>query len=435
MLKPLTCALLLACAAPAHAADWQRDFFSPMTNELPPTRGAVVDDLGYVHLQAFNRHAWAQTHDMVHQYTLDADGNVPWIWGLSQAEGISDCGVYARSGQRLDCVLRSDWSGPYVQLEMRARTGSDVRWQAALPADARLRAASIPSEDAALVAAELDTGNGTEIAVFSITPWGWVDVIAVTPACPQAGQVLRASSFAMPQDASGAIRHAKACWNSFGTTDLIVEELDRWSGQWTPLATQPLSFGEDIERLAAAADGSAYALTRTSDGMQRQLWSTQPWSPWWQPQWFHPEGEPVAFETGAQGLLVALRDATPGGIPPVFAWVSPQSGGWPQFQMFPQLADAASFDVAMSAQGDAVVLRRDDAGGVHEERLELARPDGTLLPVASLALPPGETALGDTYALPTPDGGVAVARTVQGSVEFGPDAIGLRVQRFALPAP
>ena len=434
MLKPLSCALLLACAASVQAADWQRDFFSPMTNELPPVRGAVVDDLGYVHLQAFNRQPWAQTHDLVHQYTLAADGSVPWIWGLSQAEGLSDCGVYARAGQRLDCVLRSDWSGPYVQLEMRARTGSQVRWQAALPADAQLRAVSIPSEDAALVAAELDAGNGREIAIFSITPWGWVDVVSVAPACPQAGQVLQASSFAMPQDAFGAIRHAKACWNSFGTTDLIVEEFDRWSGLWTPLATQTLGFGEAIERIAAAADGSAYALTQDAQ-QQRQLWSTQPWAPSWQSQWFHPEGEPIAFETGTQGLLVALRDAAPGGFAPIFAWVSAQSGGWPQFRMFPQLADAATLEVAMSAEGDALVLRGDTVGGAQQERLELARADGQLLPVATLTLAPGETAAGRTHALPTPDGGVVVARTVQGSAEFGPDAVGVKVERYTLPTP
>lgn len=432
MLKPLSCALLLACAASVQAADWQRDFFSPMTNELPPVRGAVVDDLGYVHLQAFNRQPWAQTHDLVHQYTLAADGSVPWIWGLSQADSLSDCGVYARAGQRLDCVLRNGWSGPYVQLEMRARTGSQVRWQAALPADAQLRAVSIPSEDAALVAAEFAHGDGREIAIFSITPWGWVDVVSVAPACLLPGQVLQASAFAMPQDASGGIRHAKACWNSYGTTELIVEDFDRWSGQWTPRATQPLSFGERIERIAVAPDGSAHALVRDAQ-RQRQLWSAPSWSPSWQPQWFHPEGEPVAFETGAQGLLVALRDGAPGGFPPIFAWVSPQSGGWAEFRMFPQLADAAAFEVAMSAQGDAVVLRSDAIGGTLEQRLELARADGLLLPIATLVLGPGETAVGSPRALPTPDGGVVVARTVQGSAQFGPDAIGVVVERHALP--
>ena len=54
MTKRIVCFALLACAFGAHAADWRVDVFNPMTNELPDDHGALVDDQGYVHLQAFN---------------------------------------------------------------------------------------------------------------------------------------------------------------------------------------------------------------------------------------------------------------------------------------------------------------------------------------------------------------------------------------------
>lgn len=431
MLKSLSCALLFACAASAHAADWQRDFFSPMTNELPPTRGAVVDDLGYVHLQAFNRQQWAQTHDLVHQYTLAADGSVPWIWGLSQANGMSDCGVFARGGERLDCLLRSEWGMDFVQLELRG-IGGHVQWQTLLPPEATLRAASIPSSGTALVVAEADAGGAPDTLVFEISPWGQTEVLSVTSACPQAGQVLRASALAMPQDAFAPIHRVKACWNSYGTTDLIAEQFDRQTRQWQPVATQSLWYGESIERAAIAADGASYLIGRDSDG-QRQLWTTQPWWAGWFPHWL-PDGEVVAFEAGAQGLLAGLQPADPH-APVVIAWAMPQTGGWPQFQLFPQYAGPATVRMSATADGAALILRTLQTGGIAEEHLDLAYPDGRLIGIAPLPLAPGETLAGPSYALPTPDGGAVVARTVQGSAEFGPEAIGVTVQRYALPMP
>lgn len=88
MLRPFLCTALLACSFGAAAKDWQNESFSPMTTELPPSRGVAVDDLGYVHLQAFNKHAWSLGYDFVHLYTIGAQGQVPWIWGqLSPTRG------------------------------------------------------------------------------------------------------------------------------------------------------------------------------------------------------------------------------------------------------------------------------------------------------------------------------------------------------------
>jgi hypothetical protein len=129
MLKTALTTALLTCAFGAHAADWQKEFFSSQTNELPPAQGVAVDNLGYVHLQAFNRIPGTEPYFFTHRYTLNATGQVPWTWGLTSVNRMSSCGVYAKAGQRFDCVRRDSFFGEDTRLEMRANNSSNIVWQ------------------------------------------------------------------------------------------------------------------------------------------------------------------------------------------------------------------------------------------------------------------------------------------------------------------
>ncbi|MBN8212473.1 MAG: hypothetical protein J0M09_06095 [Xanthomonadales bacterium] len=184
MLKRLLCSALLVCSFGTHANDWQKEFFSSMSNELPASRGVAVDDLGFVHLQAFNKQPWSTGYDFAHLYTFNAQGQVPWIWGLTQVDRKSDCGVYAKSGQRLDCFRTSGYNGDNTRLEMRSRYNSYLVWQTTLPSEVELLDASIPTQDEALLVGKLTGPSGDELGVFRIAGYGMIDVLSVAPTCP-----------------------------------------------------------------------------------------------------------------------------------------------------------------------------------------------------------------------------------------------------------
>lgn len=434
---------LLLCAGAAHANTWQREFFSPMSNELPPTRGAVVDDMGHLHFQAFNRQPYATEHTMVHQYTIAADGNVPWMWGLSQANGISDCGVFARGGQRMDCVRRNDWNGEYQLLEMRARHGSHVLWQAPLPAEFVLRDASIPSENTALVVAELDVTGQRELLVLRIEN-GWVNALSTTPACPQWGQTLEVSRFHMPADGNGRIRHAKGCRNSFGTLELTLEEFDADQRLWSSLSNLPLSFDTGIEHLAFGPDGSAFALA--SDHGGRTLWTTGNPAQQWSPRWFGFDGRIASFQAGARGLVVAgystpapsagMDPGLPG--PDTVGWFDADMHFWPDWQYELAMAHFTPLGFGLSVEGELLFAGRIGPAPSHH-MVNAIRRSGMMQQLGILPLAPEETATGTTYLLATPgsgqaNSGVAVARTIRRPGYFGDDEIGLRVDHVPLPA-
>jgi hypothetical protein len=443
MLKRLLCSALLVCSFGTHASDWQKEFFSSMSNELPASRGVAVDDLGFVHLQAFNKHPWSNGYDFAHLYTFNAQGQVPWIWGLTQTDRKSDCGVYAKSGQRLDCFKTSGYNGDETRLEMRSRYDSYLAWQTRLPSEIELLDASIPTQDEALLVGKLTGPWGDELGVFRVAGYGAIDVLSVAPACPQSGQNMTMSRFRMPKQNGESIRHIKACWNSFGTTELILEEFNPHTGQWTALSTWEIAYGEQLLRADINAEGKASALIEHKDGF-RELLRTPVYADQWEALPFPIEGKITAFLVGPQGLVVASLPTTPevgalqfdtlaytsmqaGGAPPTVSWFD-LNAYWPMMLWFPQLSDVAPQGFALSSQG-ALIVAGASLSQPTSQQLWLANRYGQVDSIASLPLAANEIAVDKTYLVGGPNNVATVARTIR---RDGMQT-GVRVNQYDLP--
>jgi hypothetical protein len=443
MFKRFIFAALIACSFGARANDWQKEFFSSMSNELPASRGVAVDDLGFVHLQAFNKHPWSSGYELAHLYTINAQGQFPWVWGLSQVDRKSDCGVYANSGQRLDCFKTSGFSGDQTQLEMRSHHNSHIVWQARLPGEVELLGASIAIENEALFVGKLPSASGDETIVFRVPSHGIVEVLSVAPVCPYADQNMTMSRLRMPKQGGETIRHIKACWNSFGTTDLILEEFDTNLGQWTTLSTSSITYGAQLLHAEINAEGKAFALIEHRGGF-RELLRTPAYADQWEPLPFPIEGEITGFLVGAQGLVVASMPATSGvgslqidslaftstqtGVVPTVSWFDLNGSYWPMMQWFPQLSDVAAQSFALSSRG-ALIIAGTNLSRPAAQQLWLASRYGHVDTVASLPLAAGETAVDKPYVIGGPNNVATVARTIQRDGM----QIGVRVNQYDLP--
>lgn len=440
MLKRLLCSALLVCSFGTHANDWQKEFFSSMSNELPASRGVAVDDTGFVHLQAFNKHPWSTGYDFAHLYTFDAQGQVPWIWGLTSIDRKSDCGVYAKSGQRLDCFRTSGYSGDNTRLEMRSRYNSYLVWQTALPSEFELLDASIPTQDEALLVGKLTGPSGDELGVFRIAGYGMIDVLSIAPTCPNAGQRMIISKLRMPKQDGESIRHIKACWNSFGTTELILEEFDAHTSQWTTLSTWDIAYGEQLLRADINAEGKAFALVEHKDGL-RELLRTPLYTDQWETLPFPIEGKIVAFLVGPQGLVAASLPTEPEGGSDMLAYASVQPGGvpmtvgwfdlnayWPTTHGFPKLSDVAPQSFALSSQGALIVVGA-SLLQPSSQQLWIASRHGHAEIIASLPLAANEIAVDKTYLVGGPNNVATVARTIRRDGM----QIGVRVDQYDLP--
>lgn len=443
MLKQIFCSTLLTCSFSAHANDWQQEFFSSMSNELPTSRGVAVDELGFVHLQAFNKQPWSGGYSFAHLYTINAQGQFPWMWGLSQVDRKSDCGVYANSGQRLDCFKTSGFNGDETQLEMRSRHNSYIVWQARLPAEVEFLDAGIPVENEAFIVGKLAGASGDEIGVFRVAGYGNVEVLSVTPACPYADQNMSMSRFRMPKNPGETIRHVKACWNSYGTTDLILEEFDANAGQWTILSTSSIPYDAQLQRAEINAEGKAFALIEHKNEF-RELLRTPVYTDQWETLPFPVEGEVTGFLVGPQGLVVISMPAKPdvdplgigyisvtpvqtGGIPTV-SWFDLNGSYWPMTQWFPKLNGVVPHGFGLSSQGALIVAGASTSQPASQQLWQASRY-GRFDAIASLPLAVDDAVIDETYVVGGPNNVAVIARniTTNGS------QIGVRVNQYALP--
>lgn len=433
LLSSLLCTTLFALSCGVQAADWQREFFSPMTNELPPTRGVVVDDLGYVHAQAFNRQPWSADYAFAHQYTFDAQGQIPWMWGLSMANRKSDCGVYAKSGQRLDCMVYAGWSGDETRLEMRARDNAQIVWQTILPAEVELLDAGIVQENVALFVGHITGPAGIELGVFRASGDGPADVLSVTFVCPMSGQAPIQSRFRMPDSPGQSIRHLKACQTGFGTTELIVEAFDANSGQWTTLSQRSLPFGTDIDHAAINVDGKAFALVDDGNGV-RELLASGIYGDMWFAMPIPAQGDIAAFVANERALAIATEGAAPD-IVDVDGVIhfDLQGGFWPQFIPTPMLFNWHAEAFALSSEGALLIAAMQPVFPQTSHHLWQVDRFGQSQPVAPLMLAANETTTEPPTLRASADNAVVIARTLVRDEFFGDPQTGIRVNRFDLP--
>lgn len=447
MSKQLICIVLLACSPIVDAADWQREFNSSITNELPPSRGVAVDDLGYVHLQAFNKYSGSSDYYLVHQYTIGAQGGIPWIWGLSQTDRMSDCGVYAKSGQRLDCIKTAGWNAPQTRLEMRSRYSADVIWQTVLPGEVELLDASIPTQDEVLFVGRIDGQSGHELGVFRARSYAPAEALSIVPACPQMGQTIVESRFRMPAQPGESIRHLKACLSDSGVTDLILEAFDTQASQWATLSTWMLPGDQQLRHADINAEGKAFALIEHRDGF-RELIRTPIHADQWEPAPFPAKGEVIGFLVGSQGLVVVtLPDAweasslelgtmietvlRSSGTPTV-SWFDLNGSPWPTMHMFGKLGDIAPEGFALSSNG-ALIFVGSEASLPDTEQLWLTDRHGQSHIIAALPLTADETSVGTPYVIGGPNNVAVIARTIVKTDNFGDTWTAVRVNQYDLP--
>jgi len=437
MIRVLLCTALAVSSFGAFANDWQQDFFSPMTNELPSARGVAVDDLGYVHLQAFNRFAGGSEYALAHQYTIGAQGQIPWMWGLTQADRRSDCGVYAKSGQRLDCTRIAGWYGDETRLEMRSRYGSYPIWQTRLPQETQLLDASIPSENEALFVARIDGPTSVELGVFRAYGNGPAEVLSVVPACPMGGQAPTLTRLRMPEAPGQSIHFLKACQSALGSIDLIAEDFDPIGGQWTTQALLPLPYGANLTHAAINADGKRFALVDDSNtdrqllasGIDGAAWIAMP----------IPPGDIAGFVVNERALAIPMQGAAPDRTDvESMIWFDLQGGFWPQFVPTPALASYDAQAFALSNQNapnqDAlIVLGNDGTQASASPQLWTIDRYGQDRHVAALPLSSDEVAIETPYLLAGPNNTAIVGRTIARDLGYGSPEIGVRVNRYDLP--
>lgn len=432
MLKQLVCSTLLACSFGAHAKDWQREFFSSMSNELPKSRGVAVDDHGNVHLQAFNKQPWSNSYDFAHLYTLNAQGQTPWIWGLSSVDRKSNCGVYAKSGQRLDCFETSRFNGEdQTLLEMRSRNNSLIVWQTPLPGEVTVLDASIPEEDTALLVGRLSSAWGDELGVFRAASNNPAQVLSIAGACQHSGQTMTASRLRMPKQPNETIRHVKACWNSFGTTDLILEEFDLATGQWSTLSMWHMRFGENIAQMAINAEGKAFVLIEEQDVFV-ELLTSHMFGDQWQshPFHIHIQGSIQSFLLNDTQLVVVSRTlGMKSHGPDTVTWFDLKGQFQPHTQPFPGLRQYAVQGFALSSHSELIAVGYLPYQRTRVEKILLARRLGPLLTLEDIPLTINETTIGAPYVIGGPNNVAIIARNIQRDGV----PIGVRVNQYGLP--
>lgn len=438
MIKPVVCAALLACSFGALAADWQKDFFSPLSHELPPSRGVAADALGNVHLQTYNRFSGSEQYVFLHHYIIDASGQTQPGWGLSQVERMSDCGVYAKAGQRLDCTRRNGVWGEETRLEMYGSDGPYPVWQNTLPGEATLLDASIPQQDHALVLARIDSPIGAELGVFRVQSNAPAEPLSVIPACPQPNQSVLNLRARMPQQPWEPLRVVKACWNSFGTTDLILDEFDPQSGQWNTRSLWSVPFGAALMRAEIGPQGQPYALIQHESGT-RELLTAPQFIDQWMPVPFPIQDKIAAFLVGERGLTVVSvgssqangMNATLGGEYTV-SWFEAQSF-WPIMHRFEELDAYAPKVFALSSEGELLVLGSLLYQSGEFERLLLAQRSRELHQIADVTLSANETARGAPYLLGGPNNTAVLARTIAQEQSAFETWLGVRANSYDLP--
>jgi hypothetical protein len=440
MLKQLVCAALLTCSFGAHANYWQQEFFSPLSNELPASRGVAVDDLGYVHLQAYNRHDTSvPNYFLAHQYTIRSDGQIPWGWDVSPVNRMSDCGVYAKAGQRLDCKRSTRFWGEETHLEMRGNNNAYVVWENTLPDNVTLLDASIPQQNEALVLGRIDSPNGAWLGVYRIDSQWPPYPMSIALACAPSGTLLDLRA-AMPKQPGEPIRVVKACQNSFGSTDLSLEELDPQSGVWNTRSTWYMPLNTWVTHMDIGPQGQPYVMVQ-DDNYTRSLLTVPQFIGQWVPLPIFIQDKVAGFFVGHQGLAivnVAPRDGQFSqyilGTNPEYSisWYDTDSF-WPIIHYFGEFEDLEVKAFALSSDGDVIVLGSPMYTSARIDRLLLARRDRELLPIGISLLQPDETAVGTTYLIGGPNNTAVVARTISRDQGFGNSQVGIRVNQYDLP--
>lgn len=216
----------------AGAADWTRFLGShPDFPTQLADHGLAVDSDGQIAVQTYNRLAWSGQIEFTHEYTLAADGTIPWIWGLVGRGGsveILPRGVDQRDGHRLIWIERAD--DPLVrtdQLSNVAPNGTQPNWWLSEPQVAgRVVAAVSGGADGAFALRLLDAGAGIELVAFNSPFATWR---VTTQPCPPGVQAANLAVDYAPADIRSpfpTLSVAGSCDDGVAPPQVFVQRFD-----------------------------------------------------------------------------------------------------------------------------------------------------------------------------------------------------------------
>lgn len=166
-------------SAQAGAADWTRFLGSnPYFPNQLADRGLAVDAGGLVAVQAYNRLTWSGQIEFVHEYSVAADGTIPWIWGVvgkSPSYAMTPRAVDQRDGYRLVWIARADDpASGRDEFSVVLPNGAQPQWWLSEPqAGGHAVDAVSGGADGGFVLRALDAGAGFEVVAFDSPSPRW----------------------------------------------------------------------------------------------------------------------------------------------------------------------------------------------------------------------------------------------------------------------
>lgn len=249
--------IAVLASANAGATDWTKVLDS---NPSFPTqlaeRGLAIDEAGFVAVQTYNRLAWSGQIEFVHEYTIDANGTVPWIWGLvgrGYSEEFAPRGVDQHDGFRVIALERTDdpWSPVRDELAVvQPGSSQPYAWLSEPRSDGRVVDAVSGGYDGGFALRALDAGAGVEVVAFDgpLPKWRTTVQPCAPGVAPQQLAIDYASPLAWPMP--HAISVAGSCDDGVGPVQVFVQRFDIYDG--TPAVPDTRFANPDSELLQLA---------------------------------------------------------------------------------------------------------------------------------------------------------------------------------------
>lgn len=382
-MRGILCAAVVATLASANAgaADWTRFLGS---NPNFPTQlaghGLSIDDDGYAAVQAYNRLAWSGRIEFTHEYTLAADGSVPWIWGLvgrNASHEIAPQGVDQRDGHRVVWLTRADdpWSSRDELSVVSPNSSQPGAWWSEARNGGRVVKFVSGGNEGAFALRALDAGGGFEVVAFDGSYPAWRTTVQPCSVGidPANLEIDYSPVGAWPMLHTLSI--AGSCDDGAAPPQLFVQRFDTFDG--TQAATEWLSASPGSE-LALLAFSAAHELVAVYDTpwphkeVRRVAAPGAPFAP--PPDLLFGMEQVAALAAGDNGLAIIGTNYS--GEPAV-ASVAP-SAPVTQPQTLTGLGSFAGggWSIAAGRHGKLLALRRESGTGMSLVRLVGLGTDG-----------------------------------------------------------
>lgn len=382
-MQGILCAAVVAALASANAsaADWTRFLGS---NPTFPTQlaghGLAVDDRGYVAVQAYNRLAWSGRIEFTHEYTLAADGSVPWIWGLvgrNASYEIAPQGVDQRDGYRVVWLTRADdpWSSRDELSIVPPDSSQPGAWLSEARNGGRVVKFVSGGKEGAFALRALDAGGGFEVVAFDGSYPVWRTAVQPCAAgiVPASLEIDYSPAGAWPMRQTLSV--AGSCDDGTAPPPLFVQRFDTFDGTQTSTEWLSASPGSELALLAFSAAHELVAVYDTPwphKEVHRVAAPGAPFAP--PPDLLFGMEQIVALAAGDSGLAIIGTNFA--GEPAVASVVPLAPVTLPQALTGLSSFAGGGWSIAVGRHGKWLALRRESAAGMSLVRLVGLGADG-----------------------------------------------------------